>query len=227
MRILLVSATAAEIAPLVARLRHEADRSPVLSTFSAGAHRIDRLVAGVGMVATAAWTSRALAAGAYDLALCLGVCGSFNAAYPPGAVVHVVDDRLVELGAEDGDRFLTLEELGLLGPDDFPFRGGRLVNASPPALPALAALPAVHGITVSTAHGRERSIAEVRARVAPDVESMEGAAFMYACLIQGIPFAQVRAVSNVVERRDRAAWRLGDAVAALDAAAWRILQECA
>ena len=32
---------------------------------------------------------------------------------------------------------------------------------------------------------------------------MEGAAFMYACLIQGVPFAQVRAVSNIVERRNR------------------------
>ena len=32
---------------------------------------------------------------------------------------------------------------------------------------------------------------------------MEGAAFMYACLIHGVPFAQVRAVSNIVERRNR------------------------
>ena len=37
---------------------------------------------------------------------------------------------------------------------------------------------------------------------------MEGAAFMYACLIAGVPFAQVRAVSNRVERRNRAAWDL-------------------
>ena len=36
-------------------------------------------------------------------------------------------------------------------------------------------------------------------RCRPQVESMEGAAFMHACLIHEISFAQVRAVSNVVE----------------------------
>ena len=41
---------------------------------------------------------------------------------------------------------------------------------------------------------------------------MEGAAFMYACLIHDLPFAQVRAVSNVVERRNREAWKMADAI---------------
>ena len=35
---------------------------------------------------------------------------------------------------------------------------------------------------------------------------------MYACLIHGVPFAQVRAVSNVVERRNRDAWKLAEAI---------------
>ena len=58
----------------------------------------------------------------------------------------------------------------------------------------------------------------------PDVESMEGAAFMYACLTFGQPFAQVRAVSNVVERRNRAAWNLPEAIRALGDATLRILE---
>ena len=41
---------------------------------------------------------------------------------------------------------------------------------------------------------------------------MEGAAFMYACLIQGTVHAQVRAVSNFVEKRNRDAWKIGDAI---------------
>jgi futalosine hydrolase len=41
---------------------------------------------------------------------------------------------------------------------------------------------------------------------------MEGAAFMFACRASGVPFAQVRAVSNRVERRNRAAWDLAGAV---------------
>jgi futalosine hydrolase len=60
-------------------------------------------------------------------------------------------------------------------------------------------------------------------RFQPQVESMEGAAFMYACLIYGVPFAQVRAVSNIVERRNRRAWKMDEAVEGLCAAALEIL----
>jgi futalosine hydrolase len=179
-------------------------------------HEVDVLTTGVGMVATAAWCSRALSRTSYDLALNFGVCGSFDPAFPPATIVHVVSDRLAELGAEDGDAFIALRDLGLGGDDE-------LANAAPPASAALAALPAVRGITVNTVHGRDASIAAVVERCRPQVESMEGAAFMYACLINDVPFAQVRAVSNVVERRNRAAWRMGDAIDSLAAAATRIL----
>jgi futalosine hydrolase len=84
-------------------------------------------------------------------------------------------------------------------------------------------LPAVSGITVNTVHGNERTIADVSRRFHPQVESMEGAAFMYGCLINEVPFAQVRAVSNMVERRNRDAWRMGDAIRNLGTAALTIL----
>jgi len=175
------------------------------------------------MVATAARTSRALASGGYDMALNLGLCGSFTPRFTPGDVVHVVSDRLTELGAEDDTTFLTIHALGLLGEDEFPFRGGALVNSSPPANPGLSRLPSANGITVNTVHGNVRSIEAVTSRVHPDVETMEGAAFMYACLIHAVPFAQVRAVSNVVEKRNRAAWRIRDAIGSLSRAAIDII----
>jgi len=176
------------------------------------------------MVATAAWCSRACAAEHYDLALNFGVCGSFDPGLPPGSVVHVTADCFSELGAEDGDELLSLQQLKLLDGDEFPFEGGRLVNASPPAIAPLMELRQVSGITVNTVHGNERTIGEVRARYQPDIESMEGAAFMYSCLVAGVPFAQVRAVSNVVERRNRAAWKLDEAINALGAAAVQLLE---
>ena len=196
-----------------------------MTRYSGGGHDIDVLISGVGMVATAAWTSRELNRERYDLALNLGVCGSFNRLLEPGRVVHVVSDRLVELGAEDGDAFLTIQELKLLGDDEFPFQQGRLVNAAPPAHRGLTELTAVDGITVNTVHGDERSIACVVERFKPDVETMEGAGFMYACLIHGIPFAQIRAVSNAVERRNRGAWNMDVAIRELGAAAARLLDQ--
>jgi futalosine hydrolase len=138
-------------------------------------------------------------------------------------VAHVTSDCVADLGAEDGDAFLTIQQLGLLGDNEFPFQRGRLVNTAPPALRGLSKLRAVSGITVNTVHGSEPSIACVVERFSPDVESMEGAGFMYACLIHGVPFAQVRAVSNVIERRNRAAWKLDVAINELGAATWELL----
>jgi futalosine hydrolase len=148
----------------------------------------------------------------------VGVCGSFEAALPPGTVVHVVSDRIAEMGAEDGDTFLAVEDLHLPAESTF-------VNASPPDSPALRRLPAVSGITVNTVHGNARSIAAVVQRYQPQVESMEGAAFMCACLLGDVPFAQVRAVSNVVARRDRRTWRLAEAIDALAQTVPQILNQ--
>ena len=210
-RILIVAATRLEVAPLIAGVTNAVEHHRVTSG-AIGPHHVDTLLTGVGMVATAVWCSRALAIGGYDLALNLGVCGSFAPAFPPATVVHVTCDMFSELGAQDGPRFLPLQDLGIFEPDLFPYSGGRLVNTKPPSLTGLADLPVASSITVNTVHGEDASIAAVIARCAPDVESMEGAAFMYACLVAGIPFAQVRAVSNRVERRNRAAWDLAGAV---------------
>ena len=223
-RILIVSATSREIAPLVTTLRHTSERGPALHAYTHPRHDVEVLVTGVGMVATAAWCARVLAQTRYDLALNFGVCGSFDRALKPADVVHVVSDRLAELGAEDDDIFLTIQELDLLGDHEFPFTRGQLVNPAPPANPALSRLPAVDAITVNTVHGNERSIAAVTRRFKPQVESMEGAAFMYACLIHGVVFAQVRAVSNVVETRNRDAWKMADAIGALGETALNILE---
>ncbi len=223
MRILVVAATRAEIDTLVAGLRFESEEDSRVSRYTRGAHRVDVLTAGVGMVATATWCSRVLATEHFDMALNLGVCGSFDRTLAPGSVVHVVSECLSELGAQDDGAFLTIQELKLLGDDEFPFQGGRMRNVAPPPNPVLRRLPSVDGITVNTVHGNEQSIAAVVARFRPQVESMEGAAFMYACLIHRIPCAEVRAVSNVVEKRNRGAWRIAEAIRGLGETALNLL----
>jgi futalosine hydrolase len=202
MRILLVAATRGEM--------------PAIAHGVAGAHLVDVLVTGVGMVATAAQVARALTQQRYDMAFNFGVCGSFDRSLPLGAVVHVTVDQLSELGAEDDERFLPLEQLGL---DAL----ATIENSAPPRNVTLDALPQVRGITVNTVHGCERTIAAVVSRCDPQVESMEGAAFAYACALAGVPYAQVRAVSNYVERRHREAWRLKLAIDNLHATAAAVL----
>ena len=223
MRILVVTATDAEVAPLVMALVPASRRSSRLKAYTRGRHGVDILATGVGMVATAAWCSGVFARERYDLVLNAGVCGSFRPALPPGTVVHVTTDHIADFGAEDGDAFLSVQQLQLLSADEFPWTSGRLVNSAPPRNEALQRLPVGDAITVTTVHGNDATIARAVERYNPHVESMEGAAFMYACLVHGVPFAQVRAVSNIVERRNRAAWKLGEAVEALGAVVVEII----
>lgn len=203
MHILAVAATEAEI--------------PRLTTGRHGTNHLDVLITGVGMVATAAHTTRALTARRYDVAYNFGVCGSFDPAMALGTVVHVTADRLSELGAEDGDHFVPFEVLGL---DGTPV----IVNDAVPKNVALRELPSVIGITVNTVHGHEPTITAVRDRLRPQVESMEGAAFAYACSLSGVPYAQVRAISNLIERRNRKAWRMDLAIRNLNDIALRIIE---
>jgi futalosine hydrolase len=205
-RILIVAATEPEIAPVVERMNSTPTGDTFVDSYTHGPHEIDVLITGVGMVATAAWCSRTLSEHSYDLALNIGVCGSFDSFIEPGTVVHVVSDRLAELGAEDGDEFLTLDDLQLSGESEF-------VNLDPPSNAGLEQLPAVTGITVNTVHGNERTIAVVTERFNPQS----------ACLIHKIQFAQVRAVSNLVERRNRESWKLAEAIHNLSVETLRII----
>jgi futalosine hydrolase len=225
MRILVVAATEPEIAPLVSRMDNAEITASPAKKYRYNEHDIEVLITGVGMVATAAWCATMLSQNRFDVAFNFGVCGTFRCSLEVGQVVHVVSDRIAELGAEDDEKFLTLQELGLSSGNEFPLSDGRVINAKPPRSLLLDHLVRVDGITVNTVHGNEQSISSVSRRFQPQVESMEGAAFMYACLIHQVPFAQVRAISNVVEKRNREAWNLPEAITNLTEIALKILEE--
>lgn len=217
MRLLLVAATEPEIAPLLKEMKFCGDISPNLRWYEYKGRNIDVLITGVGMVATSVWVTRVLAQRNYNSAINAGIAGSFDGAISLGEVVRVQTDCFPESGAEDGDKFLDIHELDLLGKNDFPFQNGCLHGSDTAAFGSLIQLKPVAAITVNTVHGNEDSIAAVVARLNPQIESMEGAAFYYACAVADVFAIQVRAVSNYVEKRNRSAWKIGEAVKNLNA----------
>ncbi|MCB0705698.1 MAG: hypothetical protein KDC34_10330, partial [Saprospiraceae bacterium] len=66
--------------------------------------------------------------------------------------------------------------------------------------------------SVQKVHGSEASIRRIREKYDPDLESMEGAACFYVCMLEGVPFLQIRAISNYVEPRNRDNWEIGLAI---------------
>ena len=194
--LLLVSATQMEIAPLLAQLAVFQKEETVYQL--SPTHQLAVVITGVGMTATA------LALGthykqAVDVAINAGVAGSF-VNHEPGTLVNVLNDLFSELGAEDNDAFLSIDALGL---------GSASAKANRPyRSPLIQSLPSVKGITVNTVHGHAQSIEKIKARYQPDVESMEGAAFLFVCEQEHVPCLQLRAVSNFVERRNKETWNI-------------------
>lgn len=185
MDILVVAATEAEILPFLGLSPQQRQG-------------IDTLVTGVGMVATALAIGQRLASTRYDLLLNVGIAGSFDKLIALGEVVCVVQDTFSELGVEDGDQFINSELLGL----------AQCTFISDQMHTMLHGLRKCRAITVNTVHGNEHTINEVVNRLNPDTESMEGAAVFQAGHHFGVPVIQVRAISNYVERRNKANWQL-------------------
>ncbi len=55
-------------------------------------------------------------------------------------------------------------------------------------------------------------------------ENMEGAAAAHLCALYEVPFVELRAISNIVERRDPARWHLPQAAAKAQSAALELLE---
>ena len=208
MDILLAAATRAEIAPTLDWLQG--------AGMPEKAH-VRVLYTGVGLMAATFSLTRALSARHYDLVIGAGIAGAFDRSLSLGECVLVVSEELGDLGAEDHDAFLDIFSLGFGSPDEAPFSNGRLVNGTANPTFSTVHLKNVTGLTVNTVAGNQGTITARSTRYGAQVESMEGAALHYVCLQMGRPFLQLRAISNYVTPRNRAAWKIGEAVMALNA----------
>ena len=220
MRVLIVAATKPEVDLLISDFGFRiSDLGRNENEYALTTHHspLTTLITGVGMVATAFSLGKHLATNQYDLAINLGIAGSFDRNIALGEVVEVVEDQLSELGAEDAEAFLLIERLGF-GESIFK-TDVRLSSYSDQQLKQVTA------ITVNTVHGHEPSIQKLTSRIQPQLESMEGAAFFYACKQAGIPFLQIRAVSNYVEKRNRDAWQIGLAIKNLNSFATAFIEK--
>ncbi|MFD3503804.1 futalosine hydrolase [Streptomyces sp. NPDC058676] len=178
----------------------------------------DLLAAGVGPALAAASTAAALTAAAlegtpYDLVVSAGIGGGFQPEAPLGSLVVADEITAADLGAETADGFLPVTELGF----------GTVTHRPPETL--VRAVVSVTGarpgavLTVSTVTGTTARATALRERHPRALaEAMEGFGVAEAAAAHRVPVLELRAVSNPVGPRDRAAWRIGDALSALTTA---------
>lgn len=203
--LLIVAATEFEIAPLLQWL--EQQQAPDANRkFSFGDLNISVLLTGVGLPLAMFQLTRALTIARYELVINAGIAGALDQRLDLGTVVQVVSETFADLGVEEADgSFTDLFKLNLISTEAPPFQDGKMQNTFGSAYDFL---PKVHGITVNKVHGSAASIEQLKRRTNASVESMEGAAVFYNCLMYQTPFLEIRSVSNYVEPRNRDAWEI-------------------
>jgi futalosine hydrolase len=168
---------------------------------------VSTLISGVGLMAATHSITREIERNRPDILVQAGVAGSFSPQFAPGSLVVVSQDLVADTCVKEPIGYRHLTEIGLQ-PDVFPYRNGWLENKgwSPPGIPS------VKGITVNEISTNGEKTDWLREKYGAVSESMEGAALHFAALSAGIPFLQLRAISNMVGERDKGKWQLKEAV---------------
>ncbi|SFE76776.1 futalosine hydrolase [Paenibacillus algorifonticola] len=179
--------------------------------------------AGVGPAEAAVRTTLALTRGSFDLVICMGIAGGFPGRAAVGSLV--VADAIVaaDLGAETPDGFSSLDTLGF-GSSTIEASGQASALATALAQAGLAAAlaPILTLSTVTGTAATAQALSERFPRAA--AEAMEGFGVATAAQSFGIPVLEIRAISNAIGPRDRSAWRIGEALQALEAAGPTLLE---
>lgn len=225
MKILLVASSNSEVKLLRDNLTFVSKIYNNMHSYRLGNIDIDILVTGHGSVFMTYHLTRALNEFSYDLAINLGVAGSFDYFLELGFVVNVIQDQFADLGIEEKDSFFTLGEKELLNEDKFPFTGEILRSLGSFEIDVVESLIPVKAITVNTLHGRQENIEKVKSRFKCEIETLVGAAFFYTCLMEKIPFLQIRSISYFIEIRKVDNWHHPLALGNLTATILEILEE--
>lgn len=191
MEILVVAATQMEIAPFLA---HNSNT--------------DVLITGVGAPACMYALTKRLQQKKYDIIIQAGIAGTFKNNCAPGETFLVKNDVFADLGIYERDSFFTLFDKGFTQKDDSPYTNGWLNNDIAESF----SLATVNAITVNTITDKFEQTEIFIKKFNPDVESMEGAAFHFVCLQEGVRFLQLRSISNFVGERIKTNWKIKESI---------------
>lgn len=172
---------------------------------------VDIVISGVGLTATAYATLKTLQRQQPDLIILAGIAGVYpHADLQIGEVALVSSEVEADLGFFTPDGFTHLAHLPL----DMDFARRHTLDC--PHIAADAPFRRARSISLNAA------MAPFIDHSAVDIENMEGAAFFHVCREEGVPFLELRAISNVVRPGDDQ-WDMAGSVQALTAALHQLL----
>ncbi|MCK9305526.1 MAG: futalosine hydrolase [Bacteroidales bacterium] len=185
------------------------------------------MLTGIGTTSASYRITKMLNTGArnFDLAVNIGIAGTFSSDFPIGTVARIEKEYFGDLGFETFSGFQTLFEYNILDQNTHPFKNGALYapELGPPIEEAMSEYKRATSVTVQTVSGLPERTDWLSKSYQPHIESMEGAAFFYVCALEKVPFIELRSVSNIVGERDRSKWDIPLALDSLRTAGRKLL----
>jgi futalosine hydrolase len=209
--ILIAAATELEIKPLLEGAIQINDQ-PRLYEKQIANINTHFLIGGIGTAFMAYKLTKVLSQHNYAFVINAGIGGAFSNLFSLGEVVNVHNEIFAGIGQLSKEKFTNLFDMNLLTEGEFPFTQNFLHNFSLINNKVIEALPLANGVTVNTLFTKEMGADLRYEKLNPHIESMEGAAVFYVCLMEHIPFVQIRAVSNYVGETDKNLWKIPLAV---------------
>ncbi|MGC4037061.1 MAG: futalosine hydrolase [Chitinophagaceae bacterium] len=210
MNILICAATALEITPFLNQQHEETAKD------------IDVLITGIGLTATTYRLTKYFSLKKPDLVVQAGVAGCFDTNAVLGSVFAIKQETIADESVIELKKLKTLFDLQLVPQDRFPYSKGWLVNPHKDFLKK-SKLKQVKGISVNEITTSKQKIAFYKKAFDPVVESMEGAALHYTCLMENIPFLQIRSISNTIGERNKKKWNMKESIVNLNNELLRLL----
>ncbi|HMU45738.1 MAG TPA: futalosine hydrolase [Chitinophagaceae bacterium] len=216
MNCLLISATTKEISLFLDYYRN-ADKLVNIDL------NIDVLITGIGLTSSTYHLVKQIGIKKPDIVVQVGLAGCFDEKLSLGAVVAVKQEAIADESVIELKKLKTLFDLKLVPQEGSPYRKGWLTNPDT-ALLKRTKLKVVKGITVNQISTNKKMIQFYRDYFDPVTESMEGAALHYVCLMEKIPFLQIRAISNYIGERNKSNWNMNDSISNLNKELVRLLE---
>ena len=204
---LIVAATELEVGPIlkVAKLENE---EPKIYSSTIGSIQVDILICGVGLPIASYHLTKTLQMHPYKFVINVGIGGAFNKDLKLGSNVHVINEMFADIGILSKDKFSNLFDMNLLTKGEFPFTQNFMHNYTLINNKHIESLPTANGASVNTIFSNHLEKDLRYENLNPHVENMEGAAIFYVCMMERIPFVEVRSISNYVGEIDKNKWNI-------------------
>lgn len=195
MRIIITAATEFELSLLKHKFKSTKERDVIF------------IATGIGMLATAVSLMHLIYDHKPDFIIQIGIAGGFNVKEKLGKVYLVEEEFLGDVGVVENGKWKDAFDLQLAKANSKPFKKKGLLNSNINKYNHLE-LPIVKGVTVNQISTDNNHIQQLIKKYNPIIETMEGAALHYVCILNNIPFLQIRSISNYIGERDKTKWKI-------------------